>query len=201
MTAALREYDVAGRFGGEEFVMLLPQTRAPDAFKIADRVRARIGRMPIVTSSGGEKVTVTVSIGVAALDAGSSRRADRPARRGRRRALPGQSLRPRPGADDQHQPGPERGALAGRQRRAHVRDRGRPLAPGRGPPRGRSWRPASSTPASSTPAGSTPVTPTTAGTAARDHLRRGRLTPAVPQVLHARLSVEALSQWSLLSSL
>ena len=72
MTAVLREYDVAGRFGGEEFVMLLPQTRAPDAFKIADRVRARIGRMPIVTSSG-EKVSVTVSIGVAALDAGSSR--------------------------------------------------------------------------------------------------------------------------------
>ena len=72
MTAVLREYDVAGRFGGEEFVMLLPQTRAPDAFKIADRVRARIGRMPIVTSSG-EKVSVTVSIGVAALDDGSSR--------------------------------------------------------------------------------------------------------------------------------
>jgi diguanylate cyclase (GGDEF)-like protein len=72
MTGALREYDVAGRFGGEEFVMLLPQTRAPDAFKIADRVRARIGRLPIVTVSG-EQVAVTVSIGVAALDAGSSR--------------------------------------------------------------------------------------------------------------------------------
>jgi diguanylate cyclase (GGDEF)-like protein len=72
MTGVLREYDVAGRFGGEEFVMLLPQTRAPDAFKIADRVRARIGRLPIVTASG-EHVAVTVSIGVAALDAGSSR--------------------------------------------------------------------------------------------------------------------------------
>jgi diguanylate cyclase (GGDEF)-like protein len=72
MTGVLREYDVAGRFGGEEFVMLLPQTRAPDAFKIADRVRARIARLPIVTTSG-EQVAVTVSIGVAALDAGSSR--------------------------------------------------------------------------------------------------------------------------------
>ena len=72
MTGALREYDVAGRFGGEEFVMLLPQTRAPDAFKIADRVRARIARQPIITNSG-EQVVVTVSIGVAALDAGSSR--------------------------------------------------------------------------------------------------------------------------------
>lgn len=52
--------------------MLLPQTRAPDAFKIADRVRAHIARLPISTT-GGEPVPVTVSIGVAALDAGSSR--------------------------------------------------------------------------------------------------------------------------------
>ena len=72
MTGLLRDYDLAGRFGGEEFVMLLPQTRAPDAFKIADRVRAHIARLPIATS-GGEPVRVTVSIGVAALDAGSSR--------------------------------------------------------------------------------------------------------------------------------
>jgi diguanylate cyclase (GGDEF)-like protein len=72
MTGLLREYDLAGRFGGEEFVMLLPQTRAPDAFKIADRVRAHIARLPILTT-GGETVPVTVSIGVAALDAGSSR--------------------------------------------------------------------------------------------------------------------------------
>jgi diguanylate cyclase (GGDEF)-like protein len=72
MTGVLREYDLAGRFGGEEFVMLLPQTRAPDAFRIAERVRAHVARLPIATVNG-EPVTVTVSIGVAALDAGSSR--------------------------------------------------------------------------------------------------------------------------------
>jgi diguanylate cyclase (GGDEF)-like protein len=72
MTSVLREYDIAGRFGGEEFVMLLPQTRAVDAFRIAERVRAHIARLPITTPVG-EPVTVTVSIGVAALDAGSSR--------------------------------------------------------------------------------------------------------------------------------
>jgi diguanylate cyclase (GGDEF)-like protein len=72
ISAELRKYDVAGRFGGEEFVILLPQTRAPDAFKIADRVRGRVARLPIWTS-GGERVRVTVSIGVVALDAGSSR--------------------------------------------------------------------------------------------------------------------------------
>ena len=72
MTDVLREYDVAGRFGGEEFVMLLPQTRAPDALRIAERVRAHIARLPIYASNG-ERIPVTVSIGVAALDAGSSR--------------------------------------------------------------------------------------------------------------------------------
>jgi diguanylate cyclase (GGDEF)-like protein len=72
MTGVLRKYDLAGRFGGEEFVMLLPQTRAVDALRIAERVRAHIARLPIV-SPGGEPVAVTVSIGVAALDAGSNR--------------------------------------------------------------------------------------------------------------------------------
>jgi len=72
MTSVLREYDIAGRFGGEEFVMLLPQTRAPDALRIAERVRAHVARLPI-TGPGGERISVTVSIGVAALDAGSSR--------------------------------------------------------------------------------------------------------------------------------
>jgi diguanylate cyclase (GGDEF)-like protein len=72
MTGVLREYDLAGRFGGEEFVMLLPQTRATDAFRIAERVRDHIARLPITTPSG-ERVQVTASIGVAALDAGSSR--------------------------------------------------------------------------------------------------------------------------------
>jgi diguanylate cyclase (GGDEF)-like protein len=72
MTGVLREYDLAGRFGGEEFVMLLPQTRATDAFRIAERVRDHIARLPIASPTG-ERVQVTASIGVAALDAGSSR--------------------------------------------------------------------------------------------------------------------------------
>ena len=75
MTKVLRDYDLAGRFGGEEFVMLLPQTRAVDAFRIAERVRSHIAQLPIYAGSatGSERVPVTVSIGVAALDAGSRR--------------------------------------------------------------------------------------------------------------------------------
>jgi diguanylate cyclase (GGDEF)-like protein len=72
---ALRDYDRAGRFGGEEFSLLLPQTRAVDAFRIAERVRANIAGLSVIVpgATGGERVHVTVSIGVAALDSGSKR--------------------------------------------------------------------------------------------------------------------------------
>ena len=75
LTSELRDYDLAGRFGGEEFSLLLPQTRAVDAFRIAERVRATIAGLIIIAagSSGGERVHVTVSIGVAALDSGDRR--------------------------------------------------------------------------------------------------------------------------------
>jgi diguanylate cyclase (GGDEF)-like protein len=75
LNGMLREYDLAGRFGGEEFSLLLPQTRAVDAFRIAERVRANIAGLSIIApgSTGAERVHVTVSIGVAALDSGSRR--------------------------------------------------------------------------------------------------------------------------------
>jgi diguanylate cyclase (GGDEF)-like protein len=75
LSELLRDYDLAGRFGGEEFSLLLPQTRAVDAFRIAERVRASIAGLSIIApgATGGERVQVTVSIGVAALDSGSKR--------------------------------------------------------------------------------------------------------------------------------
>ncbi len=75
LDGVLRDYDRAGRFGGEEFSLLLPQTRAVDAFRIAERVRASIAGLSIIVpgATGGERVHVTVSIGVAALDSGCKR--------------------------------------------------------------------------------------------------------------------------------
>src|SRR5487761_1596274 len=72
MTGVLRDYDLAGRSGGEGFVLLRPRPRAVDAFRSAERVRAHIARLPIASPTG-ERVQVTASIGGAALDAGSSR--------------------------------------------------------------------------------------------------------------------------------
>jgi diguanylate cyclase (GGDEF)-like protein len=65
----LREYDLVGRFGGEEFALLLPQTDEDDARRVAERMRAHIAEMPFDVGdiAGSEIISLTVSIGVAAL--------------------------------------------------------------------------------------------------------------------------------------
>ena len=61
----LRPRDVIGRFGGEEFVVLLPETDLADACKVAERLRRRVSALrPLVE---GVPIDVTVSIGVALL--------------------------------------------------------------------------------------------------------------------------------------
>jgi len=71
LTVFLREYDLVGRFGGEEFALLLPQAKALDAHRIAERIRTHIGSMPITVSedADAEPVRLSISIGVAALSA------------------------------------------------------------------------------------------------------------------------------------
>ena len=67
----LRDYDLIGRFGGEEFALLLPHTSALDAYGIAERVRKHIAATALDVGDlpDGEHVRVTVSMGVAALGA------------------------------------------------------------------------------------------------------------------------------------
>ncbi|WP_169987589.1 GGDEF domain-containing protein [Microbispora sp. H10836] len=62
----LREYDVVGRFGGEEFVVLLPGADVHEARRVAERLRARVGRMVVPAEQA--TVTVTVSAGVAIMN-------------------------------------------------------------------------------------------------------------------------------------
>ncbi len=63
----LRQGDALGRYGGEEFLVVLPGATAANAAVIAERIRARVQDMPILVS--GMRIGVTVSIGIAALDA------------------------------------------------------------------------------------------------------------------------------------
>ncbi len=60
---SVRVQDVFGRFGGEEFVLLLPCTNFEDAMIVAEKVRTAIGEMPVDVQ--GAPVPVTASIGVA----------------------------------------------------------------------------------------------------------------------------------------
>jgi diguanylate cyclase (GGDEF)-like protein len=71
LRSQLRVYDVAGRFGGEEFVVLLPHAREEDALSIAERLRTHIAALSIPVNDEDESephVRLTISVGVAALN-------------------------------------------------------------------------------------------------------------------------------------
>ncbi len=62
---ALREIDLAGRWGGEEFFLILPGTDLPGGAQVAERIRAAL-QDRIVLSAEGTRIHVTASFGVAA---------------------------------------------------------------------------------------------------------------------------------------
>ncbi|HVF87007.1 MAG TPA: diguanylate cyclase [Pyrinomonadaceae bacterium] len=66
MRAVLRSADVASRYGGEEFSVLLPQTNLSEAHVIAERIRGRVERMKYPNIKSQPLGPVTVSIGISA---------------------------------------------------------------------------------------------------------------------------------------
>ncbi|MEA2126682.1 MAG: two-component system, cell cycle response regulator [Solirubrobacteraceae bacterium] len=64
ITGRLRDADVGGRLGGDELLILLPETEAVGAAVLADSIRGAISERPIRTPDG--PIDVTVSIGAAA---------------------------------------------------------------------------------------------------------------------------------------
>ncbi|MCE1250275.1 MAG: GGDEF domain-containing protein [Comamonadaceae bacterium] len=69
LQASLRTQDVAGRWGGEEFVLLLPNTAAAGALVLAERLRSTIALTPFL-APGQAPLPVTVSIGLHTLQDG-----------------------------------------------------------------------------------------------------------------------------------
>jgi len=65
LRAAVRPRDVVGRFGGEEFVLLLTEASLADAAATAERVRARVARLEHPMGRGQAPLHTTVSVGVA----------------------------------------------------------------------------------------------------------------------------------------
>lgn len=67
MRSSLREYDVAGRYGGEEFVILLPFTKLEEAKMVAERLRKSVEDKTVDISkadSETKEISVTISVGV-----------------------------------------------------------------------------------------------------------------------------------------
>ena len=64
MRDLLRDCDLCGRFGGEEFALLLPRTTAAQALEITERIRQGISQLAI-PRDGTAAIRVTISIGIA----------------------------------------------------------------------------------------------------------------------------------------
>jgi two-component system cell cycle response regulator len=95
---SIRGIDLACRYGGEEFVLVMPETDMAVAAMVAERLRRRIASEPFPIQQGSQAIPVTISIGIAALRgkddnaAGLLKRADqalyRAKRDGRNRVVP-----------------------------------------------------------------------------------------------------------------
>ena len=94
---SIRGIDLACRYGGEEFVVVMPETDMAVATMVAERLRRRIAGEPFAIQKGARTIEVTISIGIAALGpnddaAAVIKRADqalyRAKRDGRNRVVP-----------------------------------------------------------------------------------------------------------------
>jgi two-component system, cell cycle response regulator len=66
---SVRGFDLACRYGGEEFVIVMPDTDPAFAEKVAERIREQIARNPFTIADGAKTLEVTISVGVASLKA------------------------------------------------------------------------------------------------------------------------------------
>jgi two-component system cell cycle response regulator len=66
LASNVRAIDLPCRYGGEEFVVVMPDTKLADAERIAERIRLHVAGSPFRVMGGAELLTVTISIGVAA---------------------------------------------------------------------------------------------------------------------------------------
>ncbi len=71
---SVRSVDLAARWGGEEFVVVMPETDLANAAAVAERLRLAVANEPFAVKASGAKLGVTISIGVAAAIAGRDHR-------------------------------------------------------------------------------------------------------------------------------
>ncbi len=72
ISANVRGIDLACRYGGEEFVVVMPDTDLSFAYMVAERLRQSVADAPFAAGSASRQVPVTISIGVAASGGGDT---------------------------------------------------------------------------------------------------------------------------------
>ncbi|MFK7903392.1 MAG: diguanylate cyclase, partial [Nitratireductor sp.] len=65
----IRNIDLACRYGGEEFAIIMPDTSQELAGIVAERIRANIEKHPFIAANGSKQLPITVSIGVSCVSA------------------------------------------------------------------------------------------------------------------------------------
>src|SRR6202035_2976403 len=68
----VRSIDLVARLGGEEFVVVMPETNLSAALTVAERLRHSVAAEPFLIQALGERQPITISIGVAAAMAGDT---------------------------------------------------------------------------------------------------------------------------------
>jgi two-component system, cell cycle response regulator len=64
MAACVRPDDTVGRYGGEEFLIVVPNSDSVGTMKLAERIRQAIESSPIVTPAGEIQMTASLGVGV-----------------------------------------------------------------------------------------------------------------------------------------
>jgi diguanylate cyclase (GGDEF)-like protein len=67
---SFRQSDTAGRYGGEEFIVILPETDMEAAQRKVERLREQVASTPIALATRGEKTQMTISAGLASFPQG-----------------------------------------------------------------------------------------------------------------------------------
>lgn len=65
LASSIRSKDILGRYGGEEFAILLPGITSTEALNIAERIRKKIEETVLAQDHNGKKIYITVSAGIA----------------------------------------------------------------------------------------------------------------------------------------
>jgi diguanylate cyclase (GGDEF)-like protein len=64
LTESLRQYDRAGRWGGDEFILIMPETQLSEAVTVAERLRIKTSETKL-SLENGEQISMQISLGVA----------------------------------------------------------------------------------------------------------------------------------------